>query len=179
MRIELVKPTINDACVKACGDNAGEFSLVIAHSTVANRLANLQLLNYSKYTDASGITRNLPIGTINGKTLIVNDNVPKTANGSDTDEYDYTTYILGNGAIRYAEAPVAIPSEMDRNPATNGGMDMIYTRLRECMSPYGFTFKGDATTDVGIPDAVLTAVASWDLAMPAKNIFLAKVVTNG
>ena len=75
--------TINDACIKACGDNASGFSLVIAHSTVANRLANLQLLNYSKYTDASGITRDLPIGTINGKTLIVNDNVPVSANATD------------------------------------------------------------------------------------------------
>lgn len=171
--------TINDACVKANGDNAGEYSLVIAHSVVANRLANLQLLNFSKYTDANGIERALPIGQINGMTLIVNDNVPKSASISDTDEFEYTTYILGNGCIRYAEAPVAVPSEMDRNPATNGGMDMIYTRLRECIAPYGFSFTGSVTADVGIPDATLTASASWDLAMPAKNIFMTKVVTNG
>lgn len=171
--------TINDACVKACGDNAQDFSLVIAHSTVANRLANLQLLNYSKYTDASGITRDLPIGTINGKTLIVNDNVPKTANATDTDEFDYTTYILGLGSIRYAVAPVDRPSEMDRDPATNGGEDMIYTRVRECFAPYGFSFKGDVTTDVSVPDAVLLASASWERKMPAKSIMLARVITNG
>lgn len=171
--------TINDACVKACGDNASGFSLVIAHSVVANRLANLQLLNYSKYTDAMGIQRDLPIGTINGKTLIVNDNVPKSANATDSDEFDYTTYILGSGAIRYAEAPVAVPSEMDRNPATNGGMDMIYTRIRECFAPYGFSFKGDVSTDVGVPDAVLTATASWERKMPAKSVFIARVITNG
>lgn len=171
--------TINDACVKANGDNAGGYSLVIAHSTVANRWANLQLLNYSKYTDAQGIERALPIGTINGKILVVNDNVPVADSATATGEKEYTTYILGAGAIRFAEAPVEIPSEMDRDPNKNGGVDMIYTRIRECIAPYGFSFKGDVETDVGIPDTVLTASASWERKMPAKSILMAKVVTNG
>ena len=171
--------SISDACIKANGDHATEYSLVIMHSVVAQRLANLQLLEYSKYTDPAGITRNLPIGTINGKTVIVNDNVPVVASATDTDEFEYTTFILGNGAIRYAEAPVDVPSEMDRDPATNGGVDMVYTRIRECMAPNGFSFKGNVTTDVGIPDSVLTAAASWERKMPAKSIFLAKLVTNG
>lgn len=170
--------SIGDACVKACGDNAGGFSLVIAHSTVANRLAHLQLLNFSKYTDANGIMRDLPIGTINGKILIVNDNVP-TAAGDLQGTTEYTTYILGSGAIRYASAPVAVPSEFDRDPNTNGGVDMIYTRMRECIAPYGFSFKGDVSTDVGIPDAVLLASASYERKMPAKSIFMAKLLTNG
>lgn len=171
--------SINDACVKANGDNAGAYSLVIMHSVVANRLANLQLLEFSKYTDASGITRNLPIATINGKTVIVNDGVPVSASQSDIDEFEYTTYILGAGAIRYASAPVDVPSEMDRDPNTNGGLDMIYTRVREALVPYGFSFKGDVATDVGVPDSVLTVSASYERKMPAKTIFLAKLVTNG
>jgi len=171
--------TINDATVKANGDNAQGYSLAIMHSVVANRLANLQLLNYSKYTDAAGITRDLPIGTINGKTVIVNDNVPFAASGTASGEVDYTTYILGMGAIRYAKAPVDVPSEMDRDPALNGGVDTIFTRIREAMAPYGFSFKGDVTTDVGIPDAVLTASASWERKMPAKAVFMCQVVTNG
>lgn len=129
--------TINDACISACGDMATDFTLAIMHSTVANRLANLQLLEYSKYTDATGITRNLPIGQINGKTVVINDNVPVISSPHDTDEFEYTTYVLGLGALRYAPAPVDVPSEMDRNPDTNGGLDMIYTRLRECIHPYG------------------------------------------
>jgi hypothetical protein len=189
------------------------------HSVVANRLANLQLLDFSKYTDASGITRSLPIGTINGLTVVVNDGVPVDAKISyakttdvalatgktyytvaagvytavalpdvadiltyyeKTDAADeYTTYILGQGAIRYASAPVDVPSELDRDPNTNGGVDMIYTRLRETMHPYGFSFKGNVTTDVGIPDSVLLASASYERKMPAKAIFMAKLVTNG
>ncbi len=171
--------TIEDACVKACGDNAGAFSLAIMHSVVANRLASLQLLEFSKYTDASGITRNLPIGTINGKTVIVNDNVPRVASTHDVGEFEYTTFILGEGAIRYASAPVDRPSELDRNPQLAGGKDMIYTRVRETFAPAGFSFIGDYSTDVSVPDAVLLTSASWVRKMPAKSILMAKVVTNG
>lgn len=170
--------SVNDACVKACGDNAMDFSLAIMHSNVANRLANLQLLNYSKYTDAQGITRNLPIGTINGKTVIVNDNVPVADSATATGEKEYTTFILGMGCIRYASAPVDIPSEMHRDPAKYGGLDAIYTRMRECIAPYGFSFKGDVTTDVGIPDTELFDKANWERKIPAKALPMARLITN-
>lgn len=171
--------SINDACVKANGDNAVGYSLAIMHSVVANRLANLQLLEYSKYTDPAGITRNLPIATINGLTVIINDGVPKTVSATASGEFDYTTYILGQGAIRYAQAPVDVPSEMDRDPKVAGGVDMIYTRVRECFAPYGFSFKGSVTADVGIPDATLYASASWERKMDAKSVFMTRLITNG
>ena len=170
--------SVNDAIVKANGDHADGYSLAIMHSVVANRLANLQLLEFSKYTDASGITRSLPIGTINGMTVVVNDGVPVATSASASGEKEYTTYILGQGAIRYAEAPVDVPSEMDRDPNANGGVDMIYTRLRECIAPAGFSFKGSASADVGIPDATLFASASWERKMPAKSIYMTRLITN-
>lgn len=171
--------TVSDAMVKACGDNAHGFSLAIMHSVVANRLANLQLLEFSKYTDKAGLTRNLPIGTVNGMTVIVNDNVPVVDSETATGEKEYATYVLGLGAIRYASAPVDKPSEMDRDPNKNGGVDMIYTRIRECLTPHGFSFKGDVTTDVGIPDDVLFDSANWERTAPAKSIMMVKIVTNG
>lgn len=171
--------SIADACIKACGDNAQDFSLVIMHSVVASRFANLQLLEYSKYTDASGITRDLPIGTINGKTVIVNDLAPMTASGTASGENDYVTYILGLGAIRYATAPVDVPSEMDRDPNATGGVDMIYTRIRESLAPYGFSFTGDVTTDVGMPDANLFLATNYAIKMPEKSIMMAKIISNG
>lgn len=170
--------SVSDAIIKANGDHATAYTMAIMHSVVAQKLANLQLLEYSKYTDASGITRSLPIASINGMTIIINDSVPKTVNATAPAEFDYTTYILGLGAIRYASAPVDVPSEMDRDPNLNGGTDMIYTRIREAIVPAGFSFKGDVTTDVGIPDAVLTASASYERKMPAKSIFMARLITN-
>lgn len=171
--------TINDAIVKALGDAGNGMSLAIMHSVVANRLANLQLLNFSKYTDARGIERALPIGYINGLLVIVNDNVPVADSATASGEKDYTTYVLGNGAIRYAKAPVEKPSEMDRDPKTNGGVDMIYTRVRECFSPNGFSFVGDVSADPGVQDTLLHDSDSWELKMPAKSVMMAKIVTNG
>ena len=172
--------TINDACVKANGDNNTQYTLAIMHSVVANRLANLQLLEFKKYTDANGIEQSLPIGTINGKTIIVNDNVPVADSATASGAKEYTTYILGNGCIRYAEAPVDRPSEMDRDPKTNGGMDMLYTRFRESLTAYGFSFVGDMSSEnVAITDATFEDPTSYERKMPAKSIFMAKVVTNG
>ena len=168
--------SIGDAIVKACGDNASGFSLAIMHSVVAGRLAGLQLLEYAKYTDARGIEKPLPIGYANGMLVIVNDNVPVTA---VTGGNAYTTYILGDGAIRYASAPVDVPSEMFRDPATNGGQDTIYTRVREVIHPYGFSFKGDVATDVSVPDSVLTVAASYERKLAAKSIKIARLITNG
>lgn len=170
--------TIADALVKANGDNAGEYSLAILHSKVASDLANLQLLEFSKYTDASGITRNLPIGTINGLTVIVNDLAPSKASTHDVTAKEYTSYLLGQGAIRFASAPVDVPSEMSRNPEIKGGKDMIYTRLRECLAPYGFSFKGNVSSDVGVSDTTLLNPANWERKMPSKSIMMARVISN-
>jgi hypothetical protein len=170
--------TLNDAAVKANGDHAQGYSLAIMHSVIANRLANLQLLNFAKYTDPMGIQRPLPIAFVNGFTVIVNDGVPVADSATATGEKEYTTYLLGQGAIRYAQAPVDIPSEMDRDPDTAGGTDLLYTRIREALVPMGYSFKGDVATDVGIPDTVLLASASYERKMPVKSIFMAKIVTN-
>lgn len=169
--------TIGDAIVKANGDNATGYSLAIMHSKVAQDLANLQLLEFSKYTDERGITRALPIADINGMTVIVNDGVPVDTSG---DNPKYTTFILGNGAIKYEEAPVDIPVEMDRNPEKAGGKDMIYTRLRETFAPYGFSFTEDVSTNanIAVPDSILLDPANWERHIDAKAVMMARVISN-
>jgi len=68
--------TLNTCMQRACGDNKGKFSLAIMHSFVATNMENLKLLAYLKYTDKDGITRDLAIGTLNGRTVLVDDNMP-------------------------------------------------------------------------------------------------------
>ncbi len=68
--------TLNNAIQKALGDNKSKFSLAIMHSKVATDLENLKLLAYMKYTDAQGIERDLTLGTLNGRTVLVDDNMP-------------------------------------------------------------------------------------------------------
>lgn len=68
--------TLNTAMQRACGDHKGKFSLAIMHSKVATNLENLKLLVYLKYNDANGLQRDLSIGTLNGRMVMVDDSMP-------------------------------------------------------------------------------------------------------
>lgn len=68
--------TMNTAMQKACGDGKGRFSLALMHSKVATNLENLKLLVYLKYNDANGLARDLSIGTLNGRLVLVDDSMP-------------------------------------------------------------------------------------------------------
>lgn len=68
--------TLNSATNKACGANKKKFALVFTHSDVATNLENLNLLEHLKYTDKDGITRELDLGTWNGKLVVIDDDMP-------------------------------------------------------------------------------------------------------
>lgn len=68
--------TLNTTMQRACGDNKSRFSLAIMHSVVATNLENLKLLVYLKYNDENGMERDLAIGTLNGRMVLVDDSMP-------------------------------------------------------------------------------------------------------
>lgn len=108
--------TLNTAIQKACGDNKEIFKLVIMHSTVATNLENLRLLKYLTYTDKDGVTRDLGIGTWNGRTVLVDDSMPVVKTGAkykkttDTAITDGKTYYTKSGDNYNA---VAAPAAAD------------------------------------------------------------------
>lgn len=187
--------TLNNAIQKALGDNKAKFSLAIMHSQIATNLENLKLLAYMKYTDANGIERDLTLATLNGRTVLVDDNMPTeevAATGSGdtaTPAYTkYTTYVLGAGAIEYTNCGAKVPYEMDRDPAKNGGEDTLYSRQRKVFSPYGISFK--APSMISPTDAQLATGGNWELAnsnesgnkteyFPIKAIPIARIITRG
>lgn len=186
--------TLNNAIQKALGDNKAKFSLAIMHSQIATNLENLKLLAYMKYTDAQGIERDLTLATLNGRTVLVDDNMPVeevTASGSGentTPAYTkYTTYVLGAGAIEYTNCGAKVPYEMDRDPKTNGGEDTLYSRQRKVFSPYGISFKTPSM--ISPTDAQLESGSNWELAnsnesskkeyFPVKAIPIARIITRG
>ncbi len=84
----MIATTLNSATNKACGDNKKKFTLVFMHSDVSTNLENLNLIERLKYTDKDGITRDLELGTWNGKLVIVDDSIPTT---EVADTYNKTT----------------------------------------------------------------------------------------
>lgn len=277
--------TLNSAIQKACGDNKGKFSLAIMHSVVATNLENLKLFAYLKYTDAQGMERDLSIGTLNGKIVLVDDTMPvkeveaseavtavsetkgiytltvsaaaiaedklEIKLGSDTvvtyiadgaataagvggtlrtmckgctaitdlftvtgtganvvftqkvggtgaaptvtctqttegtiaasvatttagvaavaakaavaAHTEYTTYVLGDGAIEYTDCGAKNPYEVDRDPKTNGGQDTLYSRQRKCFAPYGISFTMASMSTLSPTDEELENGANWEI----------------
>ena len=197
--------TLNTATNKACGANKKKFALVFMHSDVATNIENLNLLEHLKYTDKDGITRELDLGTWNGKLVIIDDDMPtkevettyvKTADkaivpgktyytksstkytvvsnpveGSLGDYYEvsdeahteYTTYVLGIGAIDFEDVGVKVPYEMDRNPSKNGGQDTLYIRQRKVFAPFGISYEKKSQASLSPTDTELENGSNWDL----------------
>lgn len=162
--------TLGDAAVDALGDNNDVLTMAFMHSKVANQLANLQMLEYAKYTDAQGIERtNRKIGYVDGLLVIIDDNAPYTKGSTST------IYLLGQGFLRHADAPVEVPVEVSRDPQTNGGVNTLYTRRRQTIHPNGFSFTKPADYTASATDAQLTASANWSLVYDEKSIPFAAV----
>lgn len=158
--------TLNNATQKACGQNKGQFGLVITHSQVATNLENKQLLEYFKYNTAEGMQRDLTMYYWNGKLVIVDDSMPvEVVEATETDPAysKYTTYILGNGAITMQPLPVDHAYEMTRDAKTNGGMDTLYTRRRYAIAVDGFSWTNKSVATLSPTRAEIAMPANWEL----------------
>ena len=185
--------TINTGMQRACGDNKGKFTLAIMHSVVATNLENLKILVYLKFNDANGIEREIGIGTINGRLVLVDDGMPveEVAAGEDgAAAYNkYTTFVLGDGAIEYTDCGAKVPYEVDRDPDTNGGQDTLYSRQRKCFAPYGISFTQANMATLSPTNTELEDGSNWELVstkgakakqyIDHKAIPIARVISRG
>lgn len=182
--------TLNKAIQKAGGDNKNIFKLVIMHSEVATNLENMKLLKYMTQTDADGIERELALATWNGRTVLIDDNMP-TKNVAEDKSNNiaaytaYTTYVLGNGAIILDDIGDTVPYEMSRDPKTNGGQDTLYVRDRYICGVDGISFEKPASITASASNTDLETGANWNIindgtnAIPHKAIALCKIVSKG
>ena len=175
--------TLNKAIQKACGDNKNIFKLVIMHSEVATNLENMKLLKYMTYTDADGIERELALATWNGRTVLIDDNMPTATVGEN--ETAYTTYILGEGAIILDDIGDSVPYEMSRDPKTNGGQDTLYVRDRYICGVDGISFEKPSSLTASASNVDLSTGTNWNIindgtkAISHKAIAIAKIVSKG
>ena len=226
--------TLNTAMQRALGQHKSKFALAIMHSMVATNLENLNLLEYLKYTDKNGMTRNLAMGTLNGRLVLVDDGMPAetvtegyvkvdaTVEGAlkivesgategqidktnvtptiggysaKVNDYvvlrkagvEYTTFVLGEGAIELTDCGVKTPYEPHRDPYKNGGEDTLISRQRKCISPYGISFTQSSVSTESPTDEELEKGANWELVKSAngsktidiKAIPIARIISRG
>lgn len=176
--------TLNDAVQQAAGANKDLFKVAIVHSVVATTLENLQILQYWKETDANGVQRPVALGSWNGRTVLVDDDVPVDTSGTNP---KYTTYLLGENAFDYCDCGAKVPSEVYRDPTTVGGKDMLITRQRKIFAPRGFSFVQPSTPIVSPTDTQLATAARWTVVkdtagtgyFDTKAIPFARIISEG
>lgn len=221
--------TINNAAQKGFGDKKKNVSLAFMHSEVATTLENLQILDYLKYTDKDGVQSNMEIAQVNGKLVIIDDDMPilngyDTATSTDTgallvvasdastgeinladvkaaDFYPagvaandyvkagtkYVTYLLGKGAFEYDNVGAKVPSEVSRDPVTNGGIDKLYTRQRKLFAPKYISWVGSSSI-LSPTTAQLATGSNWEIVnngestksyINGKLLPFARIITRG
>ena len=182
----LVGPaTLNTAIQQACGDNKNIFKLVIMHSTTATRLENLRLLKYMTYTDKDGVQHDLALGTWNGRTALIDDDMPVEEITGEGGGYQYTTYVLGEGAIVLDDIGDSVPYEMSRDPKTNGGQDTLFVRDRYICGAEGISFEKPASITASASNDDLKNGENWavindgEKSIPHKSIPIVRIISKG
>ena len=163
--------TLNSAIYQACGDNKSAFKLVIMHSAVATGLENLNLFKFLTYTDKDGITRDLNLGTWNGRTVLVDDTMPVETVGTSAGVYEVqiTTKAAEGDKIKINEVELTAGTDFSLTTDTAAGnAEAIAAALNasedESVSGYTWSSSGaklKATEDEGhYGDGAFTASAT-------------------
>lgn len=160
------------------GDAKDALGVMILHSDVQTRLAKLNLIDY--IPDSEGRVR---FSTYQGYRLIVDDGVRKLTAGTDTTNRNkYWTYLVGPGAVAWAEAGLPMPAEVERKASQGNGMgvEILHNRRQYAMHVPGIKWT-DTSVSAETPSyADLANVNNWDrVYAERKQIPIAALVTNG
>lgn len=177
--------TLNSAIQKASGANKSIYTMAIMHSVVATNLENLEVLEFRKQTDANGIQRQIGIADWNGRTVLIDDDVPTGTVGEG--ETTYTTYLLGQGCFDYVDVGAKVPYEVARDPYLNGGVDTLINRQRKLFAPHGFSFVQPSGPIISPTDEQLKTAARWTVVKNSENnkfyeskaIPMARIISKG
>lgn len=97
--------------------------------------------------------------------------------------YEYTSYVLGKGAIEYVNVGATYPIELSRDPLSNGGETYIVSRERFSFAPVGISYLD---TDTIAPEKDdLENGENWSVAkngdtqFPIKAIPIVQIKTRG
>ena len=186
--------TLNTAMQKACGDHKGKFSLAIMHSKVATNLENLKLLVYLKYNDANGMQRDLSMGTLNGRLVMVDDSMPTADVYSSAGVYTVTVSGTPAAGEKYAidGAEITVASEdtaakVATSLATALGSNAHYSvsrnnavlTLTEKSGQYGYGAPATSETGVGTSDPGCTQTVATTTAPVGVTQYITYVFGDG
>lgn len=122
------------------------------------------------FTQKSNGVGNVPVVDNTGSTTGVLTASTTTPGVLPTYTTTYVTYVLGDGAFTYCDCGAKVPYEMDRDPAANGGVDMLYARQRKIFAPYGISFTKTSMSALSPSKSELEMGANWALVKSTANV---------
>ena len=161
---------------KLMGDELDAFAGIAMHGDIFWELEKQDVIEYK----APSSQNETPIRTYKGKTVIVDDGLPKVAGA--TSGFKYTTYLFGPGSFCFGETtPLGefghdISVEVDRDILAGKGY--LTNRRYFLMHPKGVKWIGTIAGDTP-SDPELQANASWERVFERKNVRLGALLTNG
>lgn len=165
---------------KALGDAANGFGIAIMHSLILAKYKAMGLVDYVKYNDANGLTKEITLPTINGLVVVTDDRgtIKTTSGGSVAPKY--ITTIVGRGAILTAnKTNYEEPYYTDYDPETSAGIEKLYTKQGKVLHPNGFNLKVASVTGESPTKAELGTKENWELAFNEKNVKIGQIISNG
>lgn len=169
--------TFLDAAQEALGDNFDDLTMVAMHSRVYTNLLKLQLVN-NIATTPDAYSRGVQFGLLLNKYLVMVDDSLTT--GTKDGAATYTTYLLGEGSIATARnVRIDRPNYVNYDPESKGGVNKLYTKWGMAMHPLGMSLDVSKIAKNSPTRAELGTKANWTKVWDAKNIKLAKIISNG
>lgn len=169
--------TFLDAAQEALGDNFDDLTMVAMHSRVYTNLLKLQLVN-NIATTPDAYSRGVQFGLLLNKYLVMVDDSLTT--GTKDSAATYTTYLLGEGSIATARnVRIDRPNYVNYDPESKGGVNKLYTKWGMAMHPLGMSLDVSKIAKNSPTRVELGTKANWTKVWDAKNIKLAKIVSNG
>lgn len=162
---------------KALGDTASNFGIAIMHSMILARYKALGLVEYAKYNEANGLTREMTLPTINGLVVVTSDRHTIDTSGATP---KYITTIVGQGAILTApKTNYEEPYYTDYDPETNAGIEKLYTKQGRVLHPNGFDLNVKNIAGESPTKAELGGSENWSVAFNEKNVRIGQIISNG
>lgn len=170
--------TFLDAAQEALGDNFDDLTMVAMHSRVYTNLLKLQLVN-NIATTPGAYSRGVQFGLLLNKYLVMVDD-SLTTNTTDDGPTTYNTYLLGEGAIATARnVRIDHPNYVDYDPVSKGGVNKLYSKWGMALHPLGMSIDATKIANNSPTRKELGTSTNWTKVWNAKNIKLAKIVSNG
>lgn len=158
------------------GADMSAYKLIAMHSLVYANLMKKNLVEFTKQVSANAMQENPYKGEVLGLPIVIDDTLTVEVNDGVK---KYHTYLLGEGVIQTAPVRIDRPNSVDYDAETAGGIEKLYTKWGRAMHPNGFTFNVSNIVSESPTREELGNSANYTLVMNAKNVAIAKIVSNG